>query len=388
MKRNKKVIKNHSIIIPLHLPFLFPSDYTFQTGRQLAKNNKVIFFDFKHPVSWRSFFDFKKNYDFLETTMGLFQKKIGWIYFRPLSIFPFQSVGFIYQVNVFLGLIQLKIFLFFGKLPIITWIFSPSTEPILKKLGEKISIYDCNDYYGDEKTLNLITSEKSLMNRADHIIFNSKELMQQKVSEYPEIKNKSNFVVCGCNTNLFQKITSKNDVKQVKIILVGQLNYRIDFSLLYYLAYKNPKFIFTIIGPIYEENLYSFRKIVNLPNVKYLGEKNKDDIPVFLRQSHVGIIPYNTKFKSAKYCNPMKAYEYMASGLPVIATSIAPLENFPKDIIYTSDNKEKFNQAMTHIIRDWNINKIRTARNIAEKNNWKNKVRSIEKIITTNEKIN
>ncbi len=378
MKLNKNELKDHLIIIPLHLPFSFPSDYTYQTGKVLAKHNKVVFFDYKYPVSWKSLFDFKKNRG---SIIDLFQKKRGWMYFRPLSIFPFQRIGYIYQANVLFGMIQLKIFLFFNKLPIITWIFNPNEESILEKFSEKISIYDCNDYYGDEKTLDLIDSEKSLMDRVDHIIFNSKELMQKKISEYPEIKNKSNSVVCGCNTALFQKKIPKNDVNQTNVLLIGQLNYRIDFSLLFYLINKNPKFNFIIIGPIYEENVQDFQKIIKLPNVKYLGEKNKADIPTYLHRSHIGIIPYNVSFRSAKYCNPMKAYEYMASGLPVVSTSITPLEHYPKEIVYTTDNKEKFNQAMTRLIKNWNNKKRKIAKSIAKKNSWENKIGLIEKVI-------
>jgi len=379
MKPNKKELKNHCIIIPLHLPFSFPSDYAYQTGKELAKNNKVIFFDFKYPVSWKSLFDFKKNKDTPKIMRDLFQKKRGWIYFRPLSIFPFQHINFIYNANVFLGIIQLKILLFFSKLPIITWIFSPIAKSVLGKLGEKISVYDCNDYYSDEK---------SLIDRVNYVFFNSKELMQQKVSEYPEIKDKSNFVVCGCNTALFQKKILKKDGKQTNILLIGQLNYRIDFSLLYYLVNKNPLFNFIIIGPIYEESFQDFQKISKLPNVKYLGEKNKSDIPTYFHLSHIGIIPYDVSFRSAKYCNPMKAYEYMASGLPVIATPIGPLEHFPKDIVYTTDNKEEFSQTIIKLIKGWDNKKRKIAKSIAEKNNWENKLKSIGKIITNNEKAN
>jgi len=94
MKPNKKELKNHCIIIPLHLPFSFPSDYAYQTGKELAKNNKVIFFDFKYPVSWKSLFDFKKKQGYSEKNERFISKEKRMDIFQTAIYLSFPACQF------------------------------------------------------------------------------------------------------------------------------------------------------------------------------------------------------------------------------------------------------------------------------------------------------
>ena len=59
-------------------------------------------------------------------------------------------------------------------------------------------------------------------------------------------------------------------------------------------------------------------------------KKRKNELPQYLKNCDLGIIPYETKHEFAKYSNPMKAYEYLASGLPVVSTKILALKDYPK----------------------------------------------------------
>ena len=161
----KKRLKNCVIVIPLHLPLGYPCDYIDQTAHILSKKNLVIFFDFQDPTLWHESVKLLgeiKDY-FIRVAKGNVGEEI---YFRPFSVFPTRNISFIYKMNLYLGIIQLKLLLMFKRKKIILWGFDPVMEKVIQKIGENISLYDCIDYLGeDEITKSLKESEKKLFKR-------------------------------------------------------------------------------------------------------------------------------------------------------------------------------------------------------------------------------
>ncbi len=376
-------LKGFTIVIPLHLPVDHPSDYIYQTARILRKQNQVILFDFQYPTIWRNLFREKNIFVFFQSLFSIVKNYKGLIYFRPISVFPLRRIDRIFRINQFLGMIQLKIILKLLRKKIIIWGFNPIMLFVVKKIGAEISFYDCIDCLGDdEKTREQKKLEQNLFSNVNLISFNSKALFEKKADENLNIKNKSRVVVCGCAYDMFNNSNEPipNEIvhlKAKKILLAGVFDYRIDFALLNYLAKTNPLFNFILLGPILPEAKTNIQKLLKLKNVIYIGEKNKKSIPPYFQHCNLGIIPYKTSLKFVKYSHPMKAYEYLASGKPVVSTNILSLQNYPKNIVYTTDNYQDFNQAIRRLLKEWSQNDAKKAREIAKKNSWSNKVNQI-----------
>ncbi len=60
------------------------------------------------------------------------------------------------------------------------------------------------------------------------------------------------------------------------------------------------------------------------PNIHLLGARAYSELPDVLRAAHAGLIPYARSELTASIF-PMKVYEYLAAGLPVIATPLPAL---------------------------------------------------------------
>ncbi len=391
MTSNEKKLENLTIIIPLHLLLKYPCDYIDQTAEILAKKNTVILFDYYFPYSWKNLLKLKNLKKFFNSFSDILKfKKI--VYFRAPAILPFSKLKIIIKLNKKLGFWILSIFLWIFKKKVIVWQFYPLiTKKILKN---QFYLYDCIDYINlKDQTKGFFYEEKKLMKISDLVSFNSKGLFEEKLKTNPILEQKSITTVCGCNNNLFKSKIKKIpkelvNIPQKKIIFMGIFDYRMDVKFLHYVVKNNRDLKFIFIGPTGENLRKEFYKIIKEKNVLYLGEKRKNELPPYLINSDLGIIPYDIKSEFVKYSNPMKAYEYLASGIPVVSTDILALEDYPKDIIYTTDNKEEFSQAIRRLMDDWNDEKITIAKNIAEKNSWKNKIALIEKFIIKNEKTN
>ncbi len=130
-------------------------------------------------------------------------------------------------------------------------------------------------------------------------------------------------------------------------VYCGAIEYWFDYDLVEKLADELPDVSFVIIGPM-KENRLQKRK-----NIHLLGRKAYSGIPDYLKQADVGMIPFDVK----KYpdlihnVNPLKLYEYMACGLPVVATRWEELENIASPA-YLCKTDDEFKRSLVHAIQN------------------------------------
>lgn len=115
----------------------------------------------------------------------------------------------------------------------------------------------------------------------------------------------------------------------------GVIQHRIDLKLLQQIAEKNPNKSFVFVGIVWPDVDQS--KLQKLPNVYFLGQKPYNELPRYITHFHIGIIPHKVD-PFTKSMNPLKLYEYLACGLPVVSTPVAGLEMFPGMVRIASDS--------------------------------------------------
>lgn len=102
------------------------------------------------------------------------------------------------------------------------------------------------------------------------------------------------------------------------VIYIGAMEGWFHFDWVFQAAAALPKVPFVLIGaaPSLPQNRAP-------ANVHFLGPKPYSQIPAYLRHASVGLIPFNREKYPALVdrIHPLKLYEYMACGLPVVATN-------------------------------------------------------------------
>lgn len=382
----KKRLKDLTVVIPLHLALNYPCDYIDQTANILKKRNSIVFFDFNLPFSWKEILSGGKLKMFLSSVTDICREKNTVVYFRPFSLLPLQRNNFIYKLNRIVGILELRLLLFIAGKKTLVWGFHPMMSLLLNYFGKKKYVYDCIDLLGQDKATKIIDGdEKKLFEKTDLAVFISPELARLKIAGNPHIKDKSLIAVCGCNVDLFTKrVPPAPELlkKGGKVICAGVIDFRYNFDLLEYIVKKNRRVQFFFVGPVQHgiDNQF-FRFVNNNSNCSYIAKKPKYLIPNYLQAADIGIIPYDTSLAYIKHGNPMKAYEYLASGIPVVSTNIYVLKSLPKDIVFTTDDFKKFSDRLRFLLKNWNKVKAGRAKKIARHNSWENKVRQIESFI-------
>lgn len=142
-----------------------------------------------------------------------------------------------------------------------------------------------------------------------------------------------------------------------------------------------PMFVF-VGGTDYD--LEKFRKKAKgLNNVLILGHKSHKDIPVYLKAADVLVLPNSAKEEISRYhTSPLKLFEYMASGRPIVASalpSIAEILNDRNSILVKSDDVNDLTEGVKKALNNNLLSEelAKKAKDDVKKYNWGNRVLNI-----------
>ena len=122
-----------------------------------------------------------------------------------------------------------------------------------------------------------------------------------------------------------------------RIVFTGAVvSTKLDFRLLVAVARLRPDWSWVIVGPVGPGDPTADVSVLEAePNLHLLGARPYDALPAVLRGADAGLIPYAAN-ELTRSIFPMKVYEYLAAGLPVVATSLPALEGV-EDVACASD---------------------------------------------------
>jgi teichuronic acid biosynthesis glycosyltransferase TuaH len=217
--------------------------------------------------------------------------------------------------------------------------------------------YDCMDNYpefsNNIETRNQINEmEKKLSLRANKIFTSSSGLSNKTLTYLPSGSDKVILVHNAGNFHHFNSAYNINNQKQINnkpiIGYFGTIGKWFDVDLLVKLAGKLPEMNFIIIGPIGNKDIIG--KTKDFDNIELLGPKDFSELPSYLRSFDVCIMPFLIN-SLVQDVNPVKIYEYLAAGKPVVATKYDELDEF-KENIYLASGPEEFEIRIREAIQE------------------------------------
>lgn len=270
------------------------------------------------------------------------------IYILSPMMIPGATNKFSFYLNKKLLNLKLNLaFIFLNFKRDLLWTFNPLTNLYIKLNKFKSTIYhavDSIEHQPDMPKDLIIRNEKYLATKVNNIFVTSPNLLK-KLSTY----NKAiSYFGNVCDFNHFAKslsITSEfipKDIVNIKKPIVGFIGsiseYKLDFDLINKVAKENKNISFVFIGPTDDtKDKSKIKEIEKRDNIYLLGYKKYESLPNYCAHIDVGWLPLLMN-QYTKSMFPMKFFEYLAAGLPVVSTAIDSLKKY-SEVAFLSENK-------------------------------------------------
>ena len=122
---------------------------------------------------------------------------------------------------------------------------------------------------------------------------------------------------------------------------IGVIHHWIDVDAIAYLAEKRPQWSVVLVGPLGAG--MQVERLKALPNVLFVGRKDKEELPGYLKGFDLCLNPFREN-ELTRMVSPLKFYEYLASGKPVVSTKMPGVMEFSA-LIEIAETPEAFLQA-------------------------------------------
>ena len=269
------------------------------------------------------------------------------------------------------------------------WCYEPFHQPVVERLGTKMSVFyvydEVADFITNHKVADVIREYDEALTRQVDVVFATS---RSKYEKRQPLNTHTYMSPNGVDFDLFHQATQAHCSPAPEMAriprpvagFVGWLGFQIDVELLLYISGQLPDWSLVLVGP---NELPADSLTENLrrqKNVYFLGRQPLNELPRFLTSFDVGLIPYllNGHVPSVY---PLKLHEYLAAGLPVVATALPALNEF-QDVVTVAKSREAFVRAIVQVARMQD--EMQTAKRVAvaRQNTWDQRVEEIQTVLT------
>lgn len=372
---------------------------SFILAKEFAKNNTVYYIDY--PFTTRDVMR-SKNTEQYRVRKDAFRGKNDGILetsnpnLKIVILPPLYSIHFLPEGKLYRMLLGINERIIAGRLKKIiqkhaiqdfiyinSWVFHYPN--IAKYLKPSLEVYQCIDpVIMPYDAKHGVISEKILVENSALVICTSQQLCNEKKKVNP----KTYFVSNAADIKHSILATDKNlpehaSVLQFKKPIIGyfgNIEKRIDYEMMREVALLHADKSFVFAGPVQKEYVPDF--FYKIPNVYFIGRIPYDQMPNVLKSFDVAIIPFR-RYEDSATVFPMKLFEYLGAGKPVVATDFnLDLKHFTGDLVPFCATAEEFAAALDEALKnngpEWEKARIE----LATQHTWESRAAAIEEIIT------
>jgi glycosyltransferase involved in cell wall biosynthesis len=198
--------------------------------------------------------------------------------------------------------------------------------------------------FSDTIDQRLIDNENEVVARADLVLAVSRKLYER----HSRLNSATILVQNGVDNEYFRTALTyekrENDLlfefrDRPVVGYVGGIHDWVDVDLIVETAKLLPDMTFVLIGPV----LKSIKpRLEGIPNLLSLGPKPYSELIGYMAYFTIGIIPFKLNLLNES-TNPIKLYEYLGAGLPVVSTGMPEVVAYEGDgVVYIADDPETF----------------------------------------------
>ncbi len=260
----------------------------------------------------------------------------------------------------------------------IEWVFRPEQVSMVGLARGAFVVYECYDEYTRSQHDGALISEiareeDALLAKAGLVLTTSETLFQSRSSRHPRVVYTPN----GVDYELFAR-ARESDLPVAEeltrashpcIGFVGNADeMSVDYPLLEELARRRPEWSLVLVGPADDVSADTRRRLTGRGNVYFTGWVERPRLPSVLKGFDVALIPFSTHpWNEAR--NPLKLWEYLAAGRPVVATRIPEIEKYA-EAVYLTATPAEFEAAISDALKSPSPERLLRGMELARQHSW------------------
>jgi glycosyltransferase involved in cell wall biosynthesis len=266
------------------------------------------------------------------------------------------------------------------------WSYVPQAEALLDVLDPSAVVYHCVDDIAAQKGVAgaaFRAAEDRFAARADLVLASAPALaarmrtLSDRVLEAPNVADTALFAEALAPGPEDPAITA---LPHPRIVFTGAVvGTKLDLELLAAVARRRPDWAFALVGPVGAGDPGTdVSALQGLPNVHLLGPRPYAGLPAVLRAADAALIPYAVN-DLTRSVFPMKVYEYLAAGLPVVATPLPALAGV--DAITTASDANAMAGALARALDEDSPARRQARSEAARGNSWDARLEQISRAL-------
>jgi glycosyltransferase involved in cell wall biosynthesis len=262
--------------------------------------------------------------------------------------------------------------------PAVLWLYDPCFADAIGRSGERFAAYDCVDDYpeqtgGHPRKHALVTAcDLATAERSRVVFATATPLVERHRRLNPRthlVRNVGDFGHFSHAADRGRVAPGLAALGRPVIGFAGNfLASKVDFGLVEEVAARRPDWTLLLIGPASAETEESLRRLATRPNVRRVGLTPYDELPAYVAAFDVAVIPYlrNTYTES---CFPLKTFEYLAAGKPVVASGLPELRGLEPHVV-VADGADAFTAAVEAALERRSEADVAARQRVAAANTW------------------
>lgn len=251
------------------------------------------------------------------------------------------------------------------------------------------TLYDITDdwtkFSGNQSQLDLITSQDAtLCKSCDHVIVCSQQLFDDKAELVDLVR--LHLIPNGvhvehyesvANTSLPAHKIAENWTKPVFGYTGTIHGDRVDVSLIVAVAQAYPLATIAMVGPNLLDRAEQ-QLLDRFSNIVFTGSQPYTDLPDIMRAFDVCMVPHRvTPFTES--LNPIKLWEYLAAGKPIVSTNVAGFRDFANLVFVSRTHEEFVKELSAALTTDKSSSRDRQA--VAQQHSWDSRVDDVLRVL-------
>ncbi|HLL77064.1 MAG TPA: glycosyltransferase [Pyrinomonadaceae bacterium] len=235
-------------------------------------------------------------------------------------------------------------------------------------------VYDCMDEWEGFPGVGLSVTEAEprLVRDCDLLVVTAQRLREKWHSRSGPAVLARNAVDFDFYAERYRPNALLRDCRAPVVGYYGAIAGWFDVGLVAHAARSRPDYTFVLLGGVFDVDV---SELESLPNVRLLGQQPYELMPQYLYHFDACLIPFRVN-EITDATDPVKMYEYLSAGKPVVSVALAELEPF-REYLYLAGGRDEFVAQLDRAVAESDPALPARRREFAARNSWPERYRTI-----------